>query len=121
MAIPELRKAVRLVNETLAVLQVQKHPDKKFIGRTAHEFAFLGYQLSATGLTGVAPPTMLRFVVRIYQLYEQGATASRIGDYVRRWLVWVTGGLDNTVTMFCDFAAILSIPSVPIPTNTKPN
>ena len=29
----KLRKAVRIVNETLAELQVEQHPDKTFVGR----------------------------------------------------------------------------------------
>jgi RNA-directed DNA polymerase len=89
----KLRQAVRIVNETLAKLHVQQHPDKTFIGRTERGFAFLGYQMNEAGLTGVAPPTKKRFIERVRQLYEQGAGESRIGQYVRRWLVWVKSGL----------------------------
>jgi len=92
----KLRKAVRLVNETLAVLHVEQHPDKTFVGRTERGFTFLGYrfgeieepgqqQKNPIGLIDVAPSTWKRFVERINQLYEQGATDSRIGAYVRRW------------------------------------
>jgi len=80
----KLRKAVRVVNETLAELKVQQHPDKTFIGHTGRGFAFLGYQMNAAGLTGVAPPTIERFVERINRLYEQRALAC-LGEYVRRW------------------------------------
>jgi hypothetical protein len=36
-----LRRAVRVVNETLRELRVQ-HPDKTFIGRIERGFTFLG-------------------------------------------------------------------------------
>jgi len=89
----KLRKAVRIVNETLAELHVVQHPGKTFIGRIRHGFDFLGYEIDTEGLVGIAEPTRLRFVQRVHQLYEQGATASRIGDYVRRWLGWTRSGL----------------------------
>lgn len=41
----------------------------------------------------VAQKTGERFVQRIGRLYEQGADAVRIGQYVRRWCRWVEGGL----------------------------
>ena len=47
----KLRRAVRIVNETLAELGLEKHPDKTFIGRAAKGFDFLGYRLSPKGLT----------------------------------------------------------------------
>jgi hypothetical protein len=95
-----LRKAVRIVNETLAELQVEQHPDKTFVGRVERGFTFLGYEFGqrdkteneTAGLTGVAPPTIERFAKRVHQLYEQGAL-SCLDDYVRRWLIWVRSGL----------------------------
>ena len=38
----------------------------------------------------MATKTVWSFVARICQLYEQGADAVRIGDYVRRWKSWAT-------------------------------
>jgi hypothetical protein len=32
-------------------------------------------------------------VARSVRLYEQGADSVRIGEYVRRWLVWARSGL----------------------------
>lgn len=32
-------------------------------------------------------------MARVSQLYEQGAAASRIGAYLRRWERWVQAGL----------------------------
>lgn len=89
----ELRRAIRIVNETLAKLRVEQHPDKTFIGRIERGFSFLGYQINKAGLVGVAPPTTKRFVERVRRLYEQGADLCRIGDYVRRWLIWVRSGV----------------------------
>lgn len=88
----KLRRAVRIVNQTLAELKVEQHPDKTFIGRTQRGFAFLGFQMNAAGLTGVAAATVERFARRVHQLYEQGALAC-LDEYVRRWLVWVRSGL----------------------------
>ncbi|MFI5453890.1 MAG: hypothetical protein ACHRXM_00400 [Isosphaerales bacterium] len=39
----KLRAAIRLVNQTLAELKVEQHPDKPFIGRVSRGFDFLGY------------------------------------------------------------------------------
>ena len=88
----KLRRAIRLVNETLAELKLDKHPDKTFIGRIGRGFDFLGYQFTPSGL-GVAAKTIERFAERLTRLYEHGADAVRIGAYVRHWRRWVTGGL----------------------------
>jgi RNA-directed DNA polymerase len=89
----KLRAAIRLVNETMAALKVQQHPDKTFVGRVSRGFDFLGYTFSTMGLTGIARKTVAGCVERVNQLYEQGADSLRIGQYVRRWLRWVGGGL----------------------------
>ena len=61
------------------LLLVRQHPDKTEIGRIACGFDFLGYRFSSAGLT------VERCVARLSRIYEQGAVASRIGTYVRRW------------------------------------
>ena len=98
----KLRRAVRIVNETLAELKVGQHPDKTFIGRSDRGFSFLGYQMKSAELVGVARPTWERFIERVCQLYERGATEGRIGEYVRRWWVWVKSGLNDypAITLF---------------------
>ena len=88
----KLRRAIRVVNETLAALKVEQHPDKTFIGRICRGFDFLGYTFSPSGL-GVAAKTLERFAARVTRLYEQGAGATRIGAYVRHWRRWVESGL----------------------------
>ena len=54
----KLRKAVRIVNETLAELKVEQHPDKTFIGRISRGFEFLGYAITTPGIVGVAKKTL---------------------------------------------------------------
>ncbi len=88
----KLRAAIRIVNETLAELKVEKHPDKTCIGRIARGFDFLGYTFSSAGL-GIAPQTLGRCVERITQLYEQRADSVRMGVYVRHWWRWVRAGV----------------------------
>ena len=63
---------------------MEKHPDKTFIGRIAKGFDFLGYSFEPKGLS-IAPKTLANFLERKTQLYEQGATVRRIGQYVRNW------------------------------------
>jgi hypothetical protein len=38
----KLRRAVKVLNETLGRLGLEKHPDKTFIGRVERSFDFLG-------------------------------------------------------------------------------
>ena len=45
----------------------------------------------------IAPKTLANFLERITQLYEQGATVRRIGQYVRNWLRWVRAGVEICV------------------------
>jgi hypothetical protein len=92
----KLRGAVRIVNQTLAELGLEKHPDKTFIGRAAKGFDFLGYRLSPKGLA-VAKQTLERFAERAARLQERErsgrAPSGALGAYVRRWQCWVTAGL----------------------------
>ena len=89
----QLRKAVKLVMQTLSELKVEPHPDKTYIGRVSRGFTFLGYTIASAGIVGIAPQTRKRFVERLTRLYEQGASVERIGDYVRRWQLWAVSGL----------------------------
>jgi hypothetical protein len=88
----ELRKAIKATNEVLNELKVVKHPDKTFIGRISRGFDFLGYRFAPQGF-GVAQVTIQRFLDKIRQLYEQGASECRIGEYVKRWWRWVRSGV----------------------------
>ena len=76
-------------------LDLEKHPDKTFIGRIERGFDFLGYHFSPEGLT-VAEKTIEQFVERALRLYEQEpgelGGSSRLGMYVRRWVGWAEAG-----------------------------
>jgi hypothetical protein len=66
-----LRRAARVMQQTLAELKVATHPDKTFLGRTARGFDFLGYRFGAAGLTGVAEATVARFAEKAGRLAAQ--------------------------------------------------
>ena len=101
----KLRKAVKVVNQTLSSLRLEKHPNKTFIGRVTKGFEFLGYACHPEGL-GVARQTFDRFLTRMGQLYEQEPEnpeiSSRIGVYVRHWLTWLRSGLPLVKRDFAD-------------------
>jgi hypothetical protein len=92
----KLRRAVKIVNETLAALELEKAPDKTFIGRVERGFDFLGYHLTPGRLT-LSVATVERFVERAHRLYEQERGKPegfpRLGAYVRRWQRWTDAGL----------------------------
>ena len=88
----KLRVPIRLVNQTLAELHVEQHPDKTFIGRISRGFDFLGYAFTPAGLE-VSQPAVERCVQRVSRLYEQGVDQSQHRDLVRRWLRWTRSGL----------------------------
>ncbi|NEP04464.1 MAG: hypothetical protein F6K25_04245 [Okeania sp. SIO2G4] len=54
----------------------------------------MGYRFASGGLA-VARVTVERFLERVSRLYEQNATASRIEEYARRWLIWVRSGVQR--------------------------
>jgi len=83
----KLREAVRIVNQTLTELKLEKHPDKTYIRKIEKGFDFLGHRFEPRGL-GLALGTVKRFKERIARLYEQGADEYRIGQYVRRFKGW---------------------------------
>ncbi|NLY01838.1 MAG: hypothetical protein GXY83_37610 [Rhodopirellula sp.] len=87
-----LRRAIGIVNQMLAALTVSQHPDKTFIGRILRGFDFLGYQIHPDRLCA-SPRTAANHAQRIGRLYEQGASATCIGQYVQRWQRWLTSGL----------------------------
>jgi hypothetical protein len=92
----QLRGAVRLVNASLRALDLEKHPDKTFIGRIERGFDFLGYRFGPHGLA-MAAKTVANFIDKASRLYEQerrtGIAVPALEMYVERWLRWVTGGL----------------------------
>jgi len=87
----QLRGAVKIVNQMLRALGLEKHPDKTFIGSIERGFDFLGYNFSPAGL-GVAKKTIANFIEKASRLYEQerraATAAAPLEMYVRRWLRW---------------------------------
>ncbi len=83
----KLRRAVKKVNQVLASLNLEKHPDKTFIGRAVRGFTFLGYFLTPWAVS-VARKTVDRMLLRVARLYEQGAGKTGIGRYLKRWVGW---------------------------------
>ena len=67
----QLRGAVKVVNQALGALRLEKHPDKTFIGRIERGFDFLGYHFGPAGLT-VAKQTIANFIEKASRLYGKG-------------------------------------------------
>ncbi|MCP4408398.1 MAG: reverse transcriptase [Gammaproteobacteria bacterium] len=92
----KLKRAVKVVNQLLHGLKLEKHPEKTFIGRIEKGFDFLGYHFSPLGLS-VAKATVEKFVTRATRLYEQERGESsdfpQLGMYVQRWVRWSVGGM----------------------------
>ena len=89
-----MRRAVRLVNQVLTGLSLEKATEKTFIGRVERGFDFLGFRLSPQSIM-VAEATWKRFLERALRLYEQVARepnrSLRLVAYVRRWWGWADG------------------------------
>ena len=90
----KLRRAVKKVNQVLAGLQLEKHPDKTFIGKAVRGFSFLGFFLTPWAVS-VAQEAVDRMLLRIARLYEQGAGWTGIGRYLRQWIGWCGGVVER--------------------------
>jgi len=101
----KLRAAIRLVNQTLAELKVEQHPDKTSIGWISRGFDFLGYLFTPAGLD-VAPRAVDRCVERASQLYERGADLVRIEAYVLCGQRWAKSGLRGSGEKLADRAVL---------------
>ena len=92
----QLRGAVKVVNQMLGALSLEKHPDKTFIGRIEKGFDFLGYHFGPDGLS-VAKQTVANFIEKASRLYEQerrtSSTVSPLEMYVGRWVRWANGAM----------------------------
>ncbi len=91
----KLRRAIATVNGVLAALKLLKHPEKTTIGSIDRGFDFLGYHVSRAGLTA-ARQTVQNCLDKLARLYEQQATAARLGQYVQHWLRWFRSGVHAT-------------------------
>ncbi len=54
----------RIANAVLTELQLEKHPDKTFIGKLSRGFDTLGYQFNEQGIAGPSKTTIQRSVKR---------------------------------------------------------
>ena len=94
----KLKKAIKVLNQTFDELKLEKHPDKTVIGRVEKGFDFLGYHISPEGLS-LSNKTVENFIARAARLYEQETGepygSYRLGLYVKRWVRWVGGGLNE--------------------------
>ena len=94
----QLRRAIRTVHSVLADLKLTLHPTKRFIGRTSKGFDFLGYQIQPGRKLRPSATSLHRLTERARRLYEQGASLTRLRQYVTRWHRWLMGGLGDMVT-----------------------
>jgi hypothetical protein len=93
----ELRRAVRVLNESFARLGLEKHPDKTSLCRTEKGFDFLGYRLGRRRALGLARVTLGRHRRKLHRLQEQErageTTSGALGDYRRRFKRCAGAGL----------------------------
>ena len=105
----KLRRAIRVMNQVLASLGLEQHPDKTFIGRLERGFDFLGIQFTATGETSPSAVSLARRKEKTARLYEQGASTptttfvevnQRIERHQQNWLRYLQGilGIDHPAT-----------------------
>jgi hypothetical protein len=94
----QIRRAVKLVNQVLARLGLEKHPEKTFVGRIDKGFGFLGYHVRR-GELRIAEKTLENYRERASRLYEQEPgeplRSSRLGLYARRFARWARAGLGD--------------------------
>ena len=87
---------VKTLNRELHALQLEKHPEKTFVGRIEKGFDFLGCRFTRQNLT-VARKTIENFPERALRLYEQEpgerGGSPRLESYATRWRRWATAGL----------------------------
>ena len=83
----QLRQAIKKQYSVLHALRVEMHPDKTFIGKVIKGFDFLGFHITPTDVT-VSNVALSRHEQKMARLYEQGASATRIRAYRKRWLAW---------------------------------
>ncbi|MEM9281592.1 MAG: reverse transcriptase/maturase family protein [Verrucomicrobiota bacterium] len=91
----KLRRAIRIMNETLDELSLQQHPDKTWVGPTERGFEFLGYQFASDGSLFPSERALARRAEKLSRLYEQGADDHRLGEYRQRWQRWFHAALET--------------------------
>lgn len=98
----KMRRAVKVMHQTLHTLGLHVHPDKTFIGKTERGFDFLGAQFSSSPqsqltLSSVSLCRLNEHLKKKFstatRLYEQGKLQSLkfIELYLTHWLRWAKG------------------------------
>ena len=103
----KLRRAVRIMNQVLADLELDQHPDKTFIGKVSCGFDFLGVDFhpekkDKPHLVSCKPSRvskerlqekLQKHFTHAARLYEQGRLKSleTIEQYLSHWLRWSKG------------------------------
>lgn len=92
----QLRRQVASLNRFFNDYGFRQHPDKTFIGRTAKGFDWMGAQLGASGVTGVAPRALANHWAKVRRLYEQTwlsrtTRSAKVSSYRARWIIWCVG------------------------------
>jgi RNA-directed DNA polymerase len=82
-----LKKIVRCTYQVLGQLKFDLHPDKTYIGKIDKGFDFLGYHFDLIDLS-LAKATLDKAIARLQQLFEQGASNTRLAEYWRRFIQW---------------------------------
>jgi len=93
----QLRRAIAALHEEIAALGLHLHRVKRFIGRTAQGFDFLGYRIRAGARLRPSAEGLRRLRERARRLYEREGDWQRLRQYVLRWWRWHLGGLDGMV------------------------
>lgn len=101
----KIRRAVKLMHQTLAELGLHAHPDKTYIGKVSKGFDFLGVDYPASTESAQLSPSQVaheRLAAYLYhklhhasQLYEQGKLHSleSLEGYLNNWLRYLTGNV----------------------------
>ena len=92
------RRAIKCVHQVLRDLQLRLHTKKRFIGRVCRGFDFLGYTVTPGRRLRPSAESHRRLLAKFRRLYEQGASAAALWQYVARWCGWLRGGLAGLVS-----------------------
>ena len=106
----KLKKAIKITNQIFNTLNLEKHPDKTLIGKTDKGLDFLGHHLKP-GLIKIADSTIEKFFDNAFRLYEQkpkDKTSKRLGEYVKKWVIWATSGTGCLAARALILSSILS-------------
>ena len=93
-----LREAIATVYRVMKELKLCLHREKRFVGKIGGGFSFLGYRVHPGRKLRPSTEGVRRMTTRFRRLYEQGATGTRLWEYVSRWTRWLWGGLDGLVS-----------------------